>query len=129
MHHIRQTAILVLSCAFFASPALAQQSHVAEPAVIDAQVAAKAAQAGEQRATIERLLERKQVREIADRAGIDIASVEAAVSTLDGDELADIASQAQRVDDTLAGGASTVTISTTVIIIGLLVLILIIVAT
>jgi ferritin-like metal-binding protein YciE len=129
MHHIRQTVSLVLSCTFFATPALAQQSHIAEPSVIDARVAAKAAETAEQRATIERLLDRKQVREIAERTGIDMSSVEAAVSTLDGEELAEVASQAQKVDDTLAGGASTVTISTTAIIIGLLILILIIVAT
>lgn len=128
MHHLRQAVILALSSTFLANPALAQQSHVAEPAVIDARVAAKAAETQQQRATIQRLLERKPVREIADRAGIDIGRVEAAVSTLDGEELAELATQAQTLDETLAGGQSSVTISTTAIIIGLLVLILILVA-
>jgi ferritin-like metal-binding protein YciE len=129
MHHIGRSVILVLLSAFFASPALAQQSHIADPAVIDARVAAKAAETDQQRATIERLLEREQVREIAARAGIDIESVETAASALDGEELAEVASQAQTIDDSLAGGQSSITISTTVIIIALLVLILIIVAT
>ena len=43
-------------------------------------------------------------------------------------DLASIAARARQADDALAGGASTVTISTTAIIIGLLVLILLIVA-
>jgi hypothetical protein len=43
-------------------------------------------------------------------------------------ELARVAAQAREAEQGLAGGASTVTISTTTIIIGLLVLILLIVA-
>ena len=80
------------------------------------------------RRTIRGLLERQQVREIADRVGIDIKRAEAAVATMDGPEvLRQLAEHARAVDESLAGGSS-VTISTTTIIIGLLILILIIVA-
>ena len=129
MYGIRQTAILLLASTFIANPVLARQLHIADQSVIDAQLAAKTAETDRQRATIERLLEREQVREIAARAGIDMASVATAVSTLDGEELAQLAEQAQTVDDSLAGGQSTITISTTTIVIGLLVLILIVVVT
>jgi hypothetical protein len=50
------------------------------------------------------------------------------VTTLSGQELAELAAQASQVEEALAGGQSRVTISTTLIIVALLVLILIIVA-
>jgi hypothetical protein len=53
---------------------------------------------------------------------------ESAVRTLDGDELTRLASQARRAQEALAGGQSSVRISTTLIIIALLVIILIVVA-
>ena len=129
MERIRTVLFALLVATFTTNPLLAQQSHVADQLALDAQVAAKAAQADEQRAVIQRLLERDEVQAIAERAGIDVAEVDAAVATLDGEELAQLAAQAQGVDDSLAGGQSRVTISTTAIIIGLLILILVIVAT
>ena len=60
--------------------------------------------------------------------GVDIRRADSAVATMNGSELASVAAQARQADEALAGGASTVTISTTTIIIGLLVLILLIVA-
>jgi hypothetical protein len=72
------------------------------------------------------LLARNEVRQIAARAGLSLETAQAAVSTLQGQELQDLASQARQVNDDLAGGASTVTISTTTIIIVLLVIILIV---
>jgi hypothetical protein len=68
------------------------------------------------------------VRELAGKLGLDLKRAEVAVATLDDVELGVIAARARTVNDALAGGQSTVTISTTVIIIGLLVLILLIVA-
>jgi hypothetical protein len=49
------------------------------------------------------------------------------VSTLEGQELTQVATQAQRVESALAGGQSNVTISTTMLIVGLLVLIVLII--
>ena len=80
------------------------------------------------RQVILRMLQRQPVREMAGRVGLDIGRVETAVATLEGAELNQIAAQARGVDNSLAGGASNITISTTTVIIGLLVLILIIVA-
>jgi hypothetical protein len=108
--------------------AQAQQTSVADQETLDQAVTAHVQQADVDRGAIRRMLERQQVREIASRAGVDVKRAEAAVATLDGPELHQIADQARAVDDSLAGGQSKVTISTTTIIIGLLLLILIIVA-
>ena len=127
MLRLRSALVAVLVAAFALTPLHAQQSIV-DDALLDQEVAARAAETAEQRDAIAQLLDREQVREIADRAGIDLAEVGAAAATLDGDELAEVAAQAQQVDDSLSGDQQTITLRTTTIIIGLLVLILIIVA-
>ena len=65
---------------------------------------------------------------VAHGAGIDIRTAATALSSMDADTLAGVASQARSVEQALAGGQSRVTINTTLLIIGLLVLILLIVA-
>jgi hypothetical protein len=65
---------------------------------------------------------------VAGQAGIDLQQVTSAVGTMNAQELAQVAAQAQQVEQALAGGQSRIVISTTVIIIALLVLILLIVA-
>ena len=72
------------------------------------------------------LLRRQEVKQIAAQAGLSLQKAEAAVSTLGGSDLRDLAAQSRQVQNDLAGGASTITISTTTIIIVLLVIILIV---
>jgi hypothetical protein len=74
------------------------------------------------------LLRRSDVRTLAGDVGLDLRRAESAVSTLEGQELTQLATQAQRVEGALAGGQSNVTISTTMLIVGLLVLIVLILA-
>jgi hypothetical protein len=74
------------------------------------------------------VLEHPEVKAVAERSGLDLRRATTAVATLDGAELAQVAAQAQQVDQALAGGQSRIVISTTLIIIVLLVIILIIVA-
>ena len=62
---------------------------------------------------------------VAAKAGLSVEKAEAAVSTLQGDELRQAAGQARAVNQDLAGGA-TIVISTTTIIIVLLIIILIV---
>lgn len=116
-------AILVLPL-----PALAGQQHAADQQILDDAIAERIRQTTGDREAIERVLKNEQVRKIAADAGIDLERAGAAAATLDEADVAAIAAQARAVNDTLAGGQSTVTISTTMIIIGLLVLILLIVA-
>jgi len=102
--------------------------HVADQATLDQVVADHLRQKADDREAIRRVLELEQVREVAEGAGLDLRRAEKVVAGLDDAEVGLIAAQARAVNDALAGGQSTVTISTTLIIIGLLVLILLIVA-
>ena len=106
----------------------AQTVHSAPQAALDAAVQQHIDAAAADREAVQRVLEHSDVKAIAGRAGIDLRRATAAVSTLQGDDLARVAAQARQVETSLAGGQSKITVSTTLIIIGLLVLILIIVA-
>ena len=106
----------------------AQNRHVLPPGAIAAAVDAHVASQNADRAAIREALERAEVRDLATRIGIDLDHVTASIGTLSGSELAGAANAARQINDTLVGGASSVTLSTTTIIIVLLALILIIVA-
>ena len=80
------------------------------------------------RALVDRVLEREEVRSVAEKAGVDVERARGAVPLLEGAELSRVASLAGDLEEQLAGGQSTITITTTTLIIALLVLILIIVA-
>lgn len=110
------------------TPAQSQSSHAAPQSALDAAVQGVVATRAADREAVQRLLERPEVQAVAGDLGLDLRRAHSAASTLDGQQLSDIAAQASRVDQALAGGQSSVTISTTMIIIGLLVLILLIVA-
>ena len=122
------TSVLALLFALTLSLPVSAQQHVADQATLDQVVADHVRQKADDREAIRRVLEIEQVREVAEGAGLDLRRAETAVAALDDAEVGLIAAQARAVNDGLAGGQSTVTISTTVIIIGLLVLILLIVA-
>ena len=127
MERIR-TFLLAMLFALAVSPSLSAQQHVADQATLDQVVADHVRHKADDREDIRRLLKIAHVREAAKGAGLDLKRVETAVAALDDAEVGLIAAQARAANDALAGGQSTVTISTTVIIIGLLVLILLIVA-
>ena len=127
MKRIR-TSVLAMLFALAISLPLSAQQHAADQATLDQVVADHVRQKADDREAIRRVLEIQQVREVAEGAGLDLRRAETVVAALDDAEVGLIAAQARAVNDALAGGQSTVTISTTVIIIGLLVLILLIVA-
>ena len=106
----------------------AQTSHAAPQSVLDAAVQDHVAATAADRQRILSLLERPEVQAVAGDFGLDLRRAKSAVATLEGQQLADVASHAQQVEQALAGGQSRVVISTTMIIIALLVLILVIVA-
>ena len=129
MRLLRECLVGLLILLTVLSPsAYAQNRHVVRPADIAAVVDAHVASQNADRAAIREALERPEVRDVAARIGIDLDHVTASVSTLSGPDLEGAASAARQVNDTLVGGASSVTLSTTTIIIILLALILIIVA-
>jgi hypothetical protein len=119
--------VVTLLLSTVALPVPAQVSHAASQSALDAAVQDHVAASAADRETVQRLLERPEVQAVAGDIGFDLRRAQSAISTLDAQQLSTIAAQASQVDRALAGGQSTITISTTLIIIGLLLLILIVV--
>jgi hypothetical protein len=119
------SALVVMLCA--PAGAGAQQSHVIKQSALDQAVQQRVSQDEADREALRTFLQNPTVKSVAAKAGLSIDRADAAVSTLEGDQLRQAASQARAVNQDLAGGA-TVVITTTTIIIILLVVILIIVA-
>ena len=121
--------VAIVLCALVAVPSsYAQSQHVASQEALDAAVEQKVTAVDRDRETVRVFLQREDVRTVAGKAGLDIGRAERAVAAMAPSELASVAGQARRAEQTLAGGQSSVTLSTTTIIILLLVLILLIVA-
>ncbi|CAN5535832.1 hypothetical protein BH23ACI1_BH23ACI1_28640 [soil metagenome] len=125
MRVVRRSLAVCLAVLFMASAVNAQDSVVGKSA-LDKAVQERVAQEQADRNAIASLLQRAEVRQVAARTGISLETAKAAVATLHGSDLEEIASQARSVENGLAGGASTVVISTTTIIIVLLLVLLII---
>ena len=123
--HLKKYVALMLCFTFLAVPARAQQ--IVPPGAIDQALTEKAADVTAKQQTIRTALQQPQVQQVAKSLGVDITRAHGAVGTLSGAELDRVASQAQLVNDELAGG-QTVRLNLLWIIIGLLVLILLIVA-
>ena len=128
MRMLASILVVVLSLVAVIRPAHAQTSHAAPQSILDAAVQDHVATTAADRETVLRLLDRPEVRAVAGDIGLDLRRAESAIATLEGQQLTDLAAQAQQVERALAGGQSRIVISTTLIIIALLVLILIIVA-
>jgi len=120
---VGQLVIVTLSVTTFA-----QNSHVVDRAELAAAVAEHAASQDASRTAIREALAQPEVRAVAERTGLDLDRLKAAVATMDGADLERTATTARHVNNALAGGQSTITFSTTTIIIALLVVILLIVA-
>ena len=125
MKVVRRTLAVALAVLFMA-PSASAQSNVIGKAALDKAVQERVAREQADREAIKALLQRQEVREIAGQAGLSIDKAIAGASMLQGEELRQLAAQAQQIDDTLAGGQSTLVISTTTIIIILLLVILIV---
>jgi hypothetical protein len=132
MRTVRTTVVMFLLAVMLA-PSLAFAGQAAQAAQttqsqsLAAVAADHAAKKQADRQAILSVLQREYVRQVAKTAGISIDKAATAVATLDGAELAQVAAQAQQVNDALAGG-QTITLSVWLIIIALLVIILIVVA-
>ena len=125
MRIVRRFLAVCLAVLFMA-PAVRAQDHVVGQSALDKAVQQRVSQEQADREAIVALLQRSEVRDIASKVGISMAKAEAAVSSLQGQDLQQAAQQARQVQNDLAGGASTVVISTTTIIIVLLLVILIV---
>jgi hypothetical protein len=119
--------MILLAVTLAPSLAFAQSAQPVNSQSLAAVAADHAAKKQADRQTILNVLERQDVRQVAQRAGLPIDKATAAVAALDGAELAKVAAQAQQVNDALAGG-QTITLSVWLIIIALLIIILVVVA-
>ena len=126
MRIVRHVLAVCLAVVFMA-PMAGAQDHVIGKSTLDKAVQQRVTSEQADRDAILSLLQRAEVREVAAKAGLSLDKAQTAVSTLQGADLQQAASQARQVQNDLAGGASTVVISTTTIIIVLLLVILIVV--
>jgi hypothetical protein len=125
MKLVRRTLAVCLSVLIIA-PTASAQNHVIGRNALDKAVQDRVARDQSDRQAILSLLQRPEVREVAAKAGISLEKASAAVATLEGQDLREIASRARQVNNELAGGATIVITTTTIIIILLLVIIIIV---
>jgi len=122
---IRATAtVLFLSSLLVSSPALAQQRHVVSPGQIREAMSAQVNADQQTRDMLRGVLKNSQVRDVAERLGLNVASAEGAVATLTTDELETLAGPVRNVDTQLAGGSNTVIVSTTTVLLIIIIVIL-----
>jgi hypothetical protein len=121
-------AVASLLCVFLALPSVsasADEKHVLGSADLARMMQERVDGDSANRELIQRVLERAEVREVAQRFGLDVRRAETAVPTLAGSELEDLAARAEEVERALAGGDSIVLTTTTIIVIALLVTVII----
>ena len=122
---IRVTAAAcLLSFLSLGSPALAQQRHVATAADMRQAIAAQAQAQQQTRDALRGVLKNSQVRQVAERLGLNVARAEGAVATMTAAELERLAGPVNDVSVELAGGSSTVVISTTTILLVIIIILL-----
>lgn len=118
-------AVLLVPALLVFAPAFAQQSQIADTATRQLVLAGQAEREDAQRATVRRVLDRSDVRQLAATMALDVSDASSAVATLSGTDLAAAAQRAQAVETALAGGSSTDVISTTTLLLVLIIVILI----
>jgi hypothetical protein len=100
------------------------QRHVVGENDIQARIDQQVGQADADRQAIQTMLQRADVRRIAESTGLNLERASAAATVLSGPSLATLAAQAREVNAGPVGGDSTIVISATALIIILLILIL-----
>lgn len=123
-HWMPITVLLLFVMLPLAAPATAQE-HIADPATVRGAIASVQATDEANRAIVLRALERDEVRQMADRFGIDVAEASAAVSHMSGAELAELAAPARAVA-AQSGGNTTIVISVTTLLLLLILLVLLV---
>lgn len=121
-------ALTILLIVTFAMPRVgAQQLHVVDQTAVQQALEQRSADTLAKRHVIRTALQQPDVVKVANQLGLEVSRADAAVATLDGAELDQLAAQAEVVNDELSGG-QTARVNLLWVVIGLLVLILIIVA-
>lgn len=123
--HSCASIILGLLLAAPVAQAAASGSHVVDRAEMQTAIATRAASQAAQRAEIETLLGRPEVRRFADRSGLDLERARAGAATLDGEELERLAAQATIANAQLEGGMVIAVTTITLILLIIIILLLI----
>lgn len=118
------SAFLFLSSVLLSSPAFAQQRHVVSPAAMRQAITHQAQAQQQTRDSLRAVLKNSQVREVANRLGLNVTRAEGAVATLTTAELEQLAGPVRDLNANLAGGASTIVLSTTAILLIIIIIIL-----
>lgn len=122
--HTALSIALLLVSTFIVGDAAAEVEHVVEPAELQAAIATRVGDQEAQRAAIQSLLARPDVRQLAANTGLDLARAQAAASNLDGAELQRLAAQATAAEAQLAGGDTTIVLTSTLLVVILIVVLL-----
>jgi hypothetical protein len=101
------------------------QRHVVGANEIQARIDQQAAKTDADRQAIRIMLERKEVRQVAGAAGLDLERASAAAATLSGPALEKLAAQAREIEAGLSGGDTTIILSATALIIILLIILIV----
>lgn len=127
MYGIQKTLALLLSVlvSLPAVSASADEEHVVDSARLARMMQERVDRDRDNRELIQRVLGREEVREVAERFGLDLRRAETAVPTLGSSDLDALAARAADVEQDLAGSDSIVLTTTTIIVIALLVTVII----
>jgi hypothetical protein len=128
MYRTHQTMAFLLALLVSIPPvsaSSADETHVVDSARLAKMMQERVEGDRANRELVRRVLERAEVREVAERFGLDLRRAETAVPTLTGSDLEQLAARADEVERRLAGGDSIVLTTTTIIVIALLVTVII----
>lgn len=121
------SAFIFLSSVLLSSPAMAQQRHVVSPADMRLAVTQQNQAQQQTRDSLRAVLKNSQVRQVAERLGLNVARADQAVATLTAAELEQLAEPVRQVNRELAGGANNaIIISTTTLLLILIIVILLV---
>ena len=108
-----------------ALPANAQERGVVvDRTAIEQAVANKVRTDEGERAAIRALLQRSEVKQVADDLGVDLRRADSKVASLEGKQLHQTAAQAAAANDALVGGATTIQISVVTLLLIIIIIIL-----
>ena len=118
---------LIVAFAVGSSPAWAQQtSTVVDRAAVERAVGEKVVSDESARDSIRTLLNRDDVKAMAEGMGLDVRRAEGAVSSLEGADLQRVTARATAANELLAGGATTITISLVAVLLIIIIVILLV---
>jgi hypothetical protein len=122
----RSVTCVLVGMLLLSSPLVRGADGVASQADLDNAIAKTLSQEDAARNTITTLLQRAEVRSIAQGYGLDLRRAEAAVSTLEGNELQRVSGLAAAADSQLAGGDQVIRISLVAVLLIIIIVILVV---